>query len=182
MNATGLCQCGCGEKPTIAGQTDPRTGAVKGQPNRFVRGHQRRTMHATIDATGYVLVVQPENPRASSRRIHEHVAVVEKALGHALPPKAVVHHVNDIRSDNRNDNLAALQDQAEHIGLHMRRRVLRAGGNPWTQRICSRCQKPKDLDQFDRPKDRAYGTRCLECSAVVARERKHRLRRQRGAA
>lgn len=35
----GLCECGCGQKTTIASRTDKSRGAVKGEPRRFVRSH-----------------------------------------------------------------------------------------------------------------------------------------------
>jgi hypothetical protein len=38
----GLCECGCGETPTISPRTRPALGLVKGQPHRFIRGHQTR--------------------------------------------------------------------------------------------------------------------------------------------
>jgi hypothetical protein len=40
MIALGLCQCGCGEKTAIASRSDARQRLVKGQPKRFVSGHQ----------------------------------------------------------------------------------------------------------------------------------------------
>ena len=40
----GYCQCGCGEKTTIAKQTDPRYGSVLGQPHRFLHNHDKRTL------------------------------------------------------------------------------------------------------------------------------------------
>lgn len=39
----GYCHCGCGEKANIADRTRPKQGLVKGEPRRFVRGHQWRT-------------------------------------------------------------------------------------------------------------------------------------------
>ena len=38
-NPSGLCQCGCGQMTGLAGMTNWRTGALKGQPRRFIRGH-----------------------------------------------------------------------------------------------------------------------------------------------
>lgn len=35
----GLCECGCGQRTSIATQNDIARGAVKGQPRRFVHGH-----------------------------------------------------------------------------------------------------------------------------------------------
>lgn len=39
----GLCQCGCGQSTRPATITNPLRGAIKGQPQRFIRGHQRRS-------------------------------------------------------------------------------------------------------------------------------------------
>lgn len=38
----GLCQCGCGQKARVATSTSRRDGQVKGQPLRFVKGHNGR--------------------------------------------------------------------------------------------------------------------------------------------
>lgn len=37
-----LCECGCGEPTRIAPKTSLRSGHVKGQPLRFVNGHNTR--------------------------------------------------------------------------------------------------------------------------------------------
>jgi len=37
--AVGYCACGCGRKTNIARRTNTRLGYIKGQPLRFVRGH-----------------------------------------------------------------------------------------------------------------------------------------------
>lgn len=42
MNTTqGLCECGCGRSTNIATQNCTQSGAVKGKPQRFIKGHQR---------------------------------------------------------------------------------------------------------------------------------------------
>jgi len=41
-SALPTCACGCGEVTKIAKKTDARTGAVKGEYQRFVRGHAGR--------------------------------------------------------------------------------------------------------------------------------------------
>ncbi len=38
----GYCHCGCGEKTAIARQNETASGLVKGQPLRFVNGHNSR--------------------------------------------------------------------------------------------------------------------------------------------
>ena len=38
----GYCHCGCGEKTRIAKQNDRRDGVIKGEPMRYVNGHNCR--------------------------------------------------------------------------------------------------------------------------------------------
>ncbi len=46
--------------------------------------------------------------------------VAQRALGHPLPPEAVVHHVNGVNTDNRRQNLVICQDREYHRLLHHR--------------------------------------------------------------
>jgi hypothetical protein len=50
--SAGLCQCGCGQKTNLAPKTNNLKGWVKGQPLRFVSGHNAlkvRHRHSTLD-------------------------------------------------------------------------------------------------------------------------------------
>lgn len=38
----GFCHCGCGQKTRICGANCTKYGSVKGEPRRFIAGHQRR--------------------------------------------------------------------------------------------------------------------------------------------
>lgn len=38
----GYCYCTCGEKTTVARKTNRAQGQIKGEPNRFLPGHQNR--------------------------------------------------------------------------------------------------------------------------------------------
>jgi hypothetical protein len=51
---TGYCACGCGKPTSIATKTDRHAGTVKGQPRRFVVGHNRRksTVRYVVTETG----------------------------------------------------------------------------------------------------------------------------------
>ncbi len=54
-----LCACGCGYETTICTKDDKRIGAVKGQPNRFLKGHKVRkgTVQEIIDDVKRVLAL-----------------------------------------------------------------------------------------------------------------------------
>lgn len=96
-----------------------------------------------------------------------HVLVAERAIGKPLPPGAEVHHVNGVKSDSRNANLVICQDSAYHHLLHKRARILKAGGDPNTQRICSYCQRLRLFDQMVKQGEShprgPVGTACKEC-------------------
>lgn len=52
-----LCQCGCGQPAPIAPRNNPKKGHVKGQPMRFIRGHNGRAplaprFWAKVDRSG----------------------------------------------------------------------------------------------------------------------------------
>lgn len=171
---TGRCQCGCGGLTRIATGNDARYGSVKGQPRRFIKGHDKRSPSGRrLTTQGYVAVYIPGHPRATKGFVLEHVVMAERAVGRPLPIGAIVHHVNDNKQDNRRDNFAVLENHAEHRNLHVRRAVLRAGGNPWTQRVCCYCKVPKDFAAFYKPKDRARTSECKECARSRALSRHH---------
>lgn len=177
-----LCECGCGQPTSLAKQTDRRSGAKVGQPMRFIHGHFQPKLSGanhpswkggtTRMSDGYRLVLQPHHPRAyRGGYVLEHVLVASAALGRPLPKGPVVHHVDDDTSNNKNSNLAVLQDNGEHKTLHRRRTILRAGGNPWTQRLCCTCHQAKDFSEFYQGEK---GGECRECAKTMVRERKRR--------
>lgn len=72
------------------------------------------------------------------KKLH-HVRVVEAVLGRTLPRGVEVHHVNEITSDNRHENLVVCQDRQYHMTLHARQRALDACGNAnWKK--CRHCK------------------------------------------
>lgn len=81
--------------------------------------------HLGAHSAGYVLAWAPEHPRASRGRVFEHILVVEKAIGRRLARDEEVHHVNEIKTDNRPENLVVMK-RGEHQRLHARLRRERA--------------------------------------------------------
>jgi hypothetical protein len=55
-----------------------------------------------------------------------HILIAEKALGRRLPNGAVVHHVDEDKSNDSNRNLVICENQSYHLLLHARIRALRA--------------------------------------------------------
>jgi hypothetical protein len=115
----------------------------------------------------HAMVYRPDHPKASaSGMVYEHVLIAEAALGHYLPSGADIHHVNESPRDNRNRNLVICQDAAHHKLLHARARIVRAGGNPDTQRLCSKCSTLKPLAAFNR-----FGAGlqryCRQCQSIA---------------
>lgn len=55
MQGSGYCECGCGERTETARKTSNERGWVKGQPKRFVHGHNRRKQGApyVVEDRGY---------------------------------------------------------------------------------------------------------------------------------
>lgn len=109
--------------------------------------------------------------RHKSELVHRQRA--ERALGHPLPATAMVHHADG--SKRVDAPLVICQDAAYHGLLHARMRVKAAGGNPNTDKLCSRCRQPKPFDQFSHTNQRrAYLGRvayCRPCDADLHRAR-----------
>lgn len=100
---------------------------------------------------GYIKVRAEGHPRADATvgsYVFEHILVAEKAIGKYLPLTAVVHHRNEVKSDNRNQNLVICENNAYHQGIHRRMRIVAAGGNPDTDRICGTCKRVKSKTEF----------------------------------
>ena len=159
-----LCECGCGQPAPIIQQTNTVRGYKKGQPHRFVMGHNGRMQIRTY---GYHVRYVPSHPKASSAGdIPEHILIAERALGRYMPDGVEVHHVDGNTMNNAPSNLVICQDKAYHKLLHVRARIVQAGGNPNTHKLCGMCHQPRPLADFNRSVDnKAYGlnARCRDC-------------------
>jgi hypothetical protein len=67
---------------------------------------------------GYVMIYDPENPRATTRGyVCEHILVWEQANSKPLPSGWIIHHLNGVKNDNRPCNLAALPTKKHYLVL-----------------------------------------------------------------
>jgi HNH endonuclease len=98
-------------------------------------------------------------------RRFEHRIVAERALGHALPRGAVIHHIDENPLNNANNNLVICEGRAYHALIHVRARVLHAGGNPDLEKFCTRCKALLFVSQFSKDSNRGGKTSatCKEC-------------------
>jgi len=183
-NQKHLCECGCSLETGISKRTYGSRGIRKGDPYRFLPGHNHRGMKGPLSAVwnggrfktrGYVKILLPEHPRAIRGYVLEHVLVCEKALGKPLPKHAVPHHVNEQKSDNDPSNLVICENCSYHLLLHVRTRALKACGNP-TFRKCVRCGK------YDDPKGMQShgisGFAHAECNRLHHKNRKGKRRKK----
>lgn len=93
--------------------------------HRYGRLHliRRENGAGNINKSGYI------DMRIDGRRTYEHIVIAEKAVGRKLWHGVVVHHVNEIKSDNRNENLVVCQNESYHRLLHRRSAAHDACGN-----------------------------------------------------
>lgn len=115
---------------------------------------------------------QKGHPRAQGEWSHvqEHVLIAERALGRYLPAGAEVHHVDGDCRNNAPRNLVICQDKAYHKLLHCRTLVVRAGGNPNTEKMCGHCKRPRQFAAFNRSKEnKTYGlySLCRDCQRAA---------------
>lgn len=135
-NSVGLkpCLCGCGQ---LISKINKRHEIAKYKHGHHMNGRKKekcnnwkggRTMHK-----GYVYIFKPEHRFAGKNGyVPEHRLVWEKYNNASLLPWSDVHHLNEIRSDNRIENLQAMMDY-QHSALHAAKEM--------SDRICSRCKR-----------------------------------------
>lgn len=118
-------------------------------------------------AVGYIMRFMPDgHPNANgSGYVMEHVRIAAIALGRAIPRGCDVHHVDGNKSNNANSNLVICDSGAYHRLLHFRMRVLAAGGDPDTERVCGKCRKCLPFAKFSLSKN-SYCHYCKSCSAI----------------
>ena len=118
-----FCRCGCGQEIEILN--------CRKQLKKYVKGHnvvnfvKHGADHPSwkggklLDKNGYFLIHDPKHPRSKKRNSYvlEHILIMESYLGRRLKDNEIVHHKNQIKTDNRIENLQLMTD-SQHKSLH----------------------------------------------------------------
>jgi len=128
---------------------------------------------------GYRYIYSPGHPRSHTANysgltdyVQEHVLIAEKAIGYYLDAKHPIHHIDENRINNQNNNLVICEDQSYHQLLHYRMKVLLAGGILDKHLFCPRCKLAKLPVEF------AYSSRhpsgrqsyCRKCNTAYKKQ------------
>ena|SRR5437762_8637400 len=113
------------------------------------------------DNQGYMRVARHKD----TITIAYHIIVAERALGKKLPKGAEVHHFDENKTNNRNDNLVICESRKYHRLLHVRQRIVSWGGDPNINKICTCCNTLKLKTEFYSDSSRYDGlhAKCISC-------------------
>lgn len=86
-----------------------------GCTTRFGRKPLSGRAGTTVHEGGYILIHCPDHPYANMRGyVREHRLAMEQHLGRYLEPHEVVHHRNEVVTDNRIENLELFESNSAH--------------------------------------------------------------------
>ena len=114
---------------------------------------------------GYKMLYMPAHHRADSTGcVYEHIVVAEKKLGRELKDGECVHHLNEIRNDNREENLIVFKTIADHTAFHQGCEI-ELDGDVYIaimhkNNICPICGLHKDY----------HAKLCIQCSRIASRK------------
>lgn len=119
--------------------------------SRWLGGRRKRK-------DGYIIRYAPGHPYANKNCVLEHRLVMESHLGRFLEPHELVHHKNEIKDDNRLENLQ-LTDHSEHATIHIAGRRFKRWKQKFPKEVVEElyCRQGKILRDCARQLGMSYG-------------------------
>jgi hypothetical protein len=106
---TACLECGTEFKPRVRRGEPVTRYCGRKCSNRVTARNRASTTYRRLTTRGYVEVWMPDHPMAQkSGYLMEHRLVMSEHLGRLLDPSEVVHHKNEVKTDNRTENLDLL--------------------------------------------------------------------------
>jgi HNH endonuclease len=130
-NTAKFCSYSCTAKERYPRIKDKLTRPMNGKNHPMWKGGRN------VNTQGYIMIYSPEHPYKDNRNcVREHRLVMEKHLGRFLLPEEVVHHKNEIKNDNRIENLQLLlKSEHDRLSAYLRKKKGRL------KRNCLFCKK-----------------------------------------
>ena len=96
-----------------AGVSSKPRGSRSGDKHNMWRGGRSKT------SQGYIRIYHSANHiRRTGNYVPEHILVAESSLGRKLTKAEAIHHINEVKDDNRPKNLYLFPSESEHQRYH----------------------------------------------------------------
>ena len=126
------CACGCGQQFHSISIHGDKLKYIKGHQNKMAVGHNFKGGQVkTVD--GRMKILSKNHPyKDHLGYVFKHRLIMEKHLGRYLRPDEYIHHINEVKDDDRIENLQIVTS-SEHTIIHNRKDM--------SNRICIDCKK-----------------------------------------
>lgn len=126
------CECGkCDETFHNISRYGDRIRFIKGHQNRCGVGHNSKGGQVTTN-DGRIKIYVPNHPYSDyNGYIFRYRLIIERHLNRYLNPNEIIHHINNIKTDDRLENLSILSP-SQHTVLHNKKKDM-------SDRSCSYC-------------------------------------------
>ena len=109
--------------------------------------HCRWKGKRTKQNNGYIYIYQPDHPFVNKKRyVYEHRLVMEQKIRRYLLSTEIIHHINEIKDDNRIENHYLCKDTAIHSKLHQQ--IQRVALQLFRSKKCGKIKFSKDIGEY----------------------------------
>lgn len=99
--------------------SESHKGQHSSPKTEFKKGKKPWNFKGEIKRNGYIIIHIPNHPYSSAQGyVRKHRLAIETEINRYLTPKESVHHINEIKADNRIKNLIAFTSESTHQRFH----------------------------------------------------------------